>query len=217
MEALGDAGRAFMWATVLTVGATSVGGFLGDGFNQPEAGGKYAPETPASFDPRGDLEEAQRNLHRVRVSLGESCFTLLNTYVDGPLSYVGLNVYGDQEKIPAKESVVVQDALANPKQPCGDNPTDVRIKYRQLEEVSHANTAAESVDIKQALKEIEGYKKYTIANKKDNDFDGLPEGFGLGLKIGPLIGLLSGIVSYVRRKRNPNLIGRRLGDDYDGY
>ena len=64
--------------------------------------------------------EADNNLDRLQVSLGEGCVTLVERYMSGrPLAGT-------------PENAIVSDLSNHPRKPCGDNPTDVRLAATRL-------------------------------------------------------------------------------------
>lgn len=100
---------------------------------------------------------ADKNIHEIRVRLGETCLVTITPYTKG-------NRLGD-----VVEDKVLDDLTRNPAEPCGTNPTEVRQKIRDVRE-NTTNLLDAQADLS---KQQEALAKDLEDQKNDGNFNGL--------------------------------------------
>ncbi len=123
----------------------------------------------------GQVEEANRNLIRTQLGIGETCLTAVKIYLPGG------------KLAPTPEDAVVDDLMGSMHKPCGDTPSNVRANYREITNSYSAVSSAES-DRKAVEDEVDD------AEMAMNDSN-IPEGIGVGVAVGGGIGLMGGFLT----------------------
>lgn len=121
----------------------------------------------------GEIDEANKNLNRISVDIGEACVGKINQYLDN---------------IEAEEDSIVFDLLNNPTQPCGNDPTEIRSDIQKMFAAS-STVENEEFELEEARK-TDAEKLQNLEEIAEEEVTGLWK--ALGIIIGTCVGLLGG-------------------------
>lgn len=180
--------RVFLTSVALSAGlSTGIAGIFdfGDAGNLSSAQERIEQEqenhTQRLENRENSALEADANLDRLRVNLGEGCVALVERYMSG------------RELANTSEDQIVTDLSNNDSQPCGANPTEVRSNVRNL-----FQTEARAYATGQSLAEEQAVEIDTDTAELEEDL--AHKEWKSGLVFGAWAGALIGAVAGMRKR-----------------